>query len=168
MTSPTSDLLIRPAAIKDVPTILGFIRELAAYEKLSHEVVATEDLLRRHLFGARPAAEVRIASLAAQDVGFALFFTNFSTFVGRPGIYLEDIYVRPHARGRGVGKALLRDVARLAVQRDCGRLEWSVLNWNEPAIRFYESMGAVPMSDWKVYRVTGPALAEIASHAPKS
>src|SRR5262245_11798213 len=133
---------IREAGVEDVAVILGFIQELAEYEKLSHEVVATEALLREHLFGGRRVAEARIAEVGGQPMGYALFFRNFSAWLGRPGIYLEDIYVRPAARGKGVGTALLREVARVAVQRGCGRLEWAVLDWNESAIEFYERMGA--------------------------
>lgn len=164
MAAPPPDLRIRPALIEDVPTILGFIRELAEYEKLSEQVVTSEELLRDHLFGQRPAAEVRIASVGRADVGFALFFASFSTFIGRPGIYLEDIYVQPAFRGRGVGKALLCEVARAAIKRNCGRLEWSVLDWNEPSIRFYESLGAIAMSEWTMYRVTGEALQKLGSN----
>ncbi|MDB5289387.1 MAG: family N-acetyltransferase [Phycisphaerales bacterium] len=162
MASSANNLVIRPATSDDVPLILSLIRGLAEYEKLSHEVVTTEDLLREHLFGPRPAAEVLIAHLSGEAAGFALYFQNFSTFLGRPGIYLEDIYVRPEMRGKGVGKALLREVARVAARRNCGRLEWSVLDWNEPAIKFYKSLGAVPMDQWTVHRVTGDALRKLA------
>ena len=146
---------IKAATEDDVPLILSFIRELAEYERLSYEVVATEDLLRESLFGERRGTEVLIGYHGGAPAGFALFFHNFSTFVGRPGIYLEDLYVKPELRGLGVGRALLIHVARLAKERNCGRLEWSVLDWNEPAIRFYESMGAVSMDESTVYRVTG-------------
>jgi GNAT superfamily N-acetyltransferase len=156
-------LVIRPAAADDVPLILRFIRELAEYERLLHEVVATEDVLRGTLFGPHPYAEVAIAEVDGEPAGFALFFHNFSTFLGRPGIYLEDLYVRPALRGRGVGRALLRHLARLAVERRCGRLEWWVLDWNEPAIRFYRSLGAVAMDEWTVFRVAGEALDRLAS-----
>jgi GNAT superfamily N-acetyltransferase len=149
---------IRSATTADVPTILGFIRALAEYEKLSHAVVATEDLLRDHLFGQTPAASVLIAEFDGRPVGFALFFTSFSTFLARPGIYLEDLFVIPDARGRGIGKALLSAVATEAVRRNCGRLEWAVLDWNSPAIGFYRSVGAVPMDDWTTMRVTGDTL----------
>jgi len=158
----SGNISIRQAREQDVPTILGFIRELADYEKLSHEVVATESMLRQHLFGPRPVAEVLIAELDTKAVGFALFFHNFSTFLGRPGIYLEDLYVQPHARGRGIGKAMLVRIGKLAVERGCGRVEWSVLDWNEPSIQFYRKLGAVPMSDWTVFRVTGDALIRLA------
>jgi GNAT superfamily N-acetyltransferase len=155
-------LQIRPATAADVPVILWFIRELAAYEKLSHEVAATEDLLRRHLFGERPSAEVILAVQDGMEAGFALFFHNFSTFVGKPGIYLEDVYVRPEFRGRGCGKAMMVYLARLARQRDCGRFEWAVLDWNKPSLDFYQSIGARPMSDWTLQRMTGEALAALA------
>ena len=161
MSSTASSIHIRPAAKADVPAILRFIGELAEYEKLPHEMVATEALLHRHLFGLRPMAEVLIAEMEGREVGFSLFFHNFSTFLGKPGIYLEDIYVQPQARGKGVGTALLKEIAKLAVARDCGRLEWSVLDWNEPSIGFYLSLGAVAMSDWTMYRVTGEALKKL-------
>ena len=151
-------ITIRPAAPDDVPTILGFIRALADYEHLSHACVATEDQLRLHLFGPRPAAEVLVGELDGRPIGFALFFPNFSTFLAKPGIYLEDLFVLPEARGHGVGKALLTAVAKLAVEREAGRLEWAVLDWNAPAIGFYRSVGAVPMDDWTTMRVTGDAL----------
>lgn len=153
---------IRPVIEQDVPLVLQLIRELAEYEKLSHEVEASESLLREHLFGPRPVAEAMIAELDREPVGFALFFHNFSTFLGRPGIYLEDLFVRPHARGKGVGRALLTEIAKLAVQRKCGRLEWAVLDWNEPAIGFYNTLGAVPMDQWTMFRVTGDALSKLA------
>ncbi|HEX8904015.1 MAG TPA: GNAT family N-acetyltransferase [Longimicrobiaceae bacterium] len=161
-------MTIRPAAEGDVPLILRFVRELAEYERLAHEVVATEDGLRATLFGARPYAEVVIAEEDGQAVGFALFFHNYSTFLGRPGIYLEDLYVTLDARGKGVGRALLAHLARLAVERGCGRLDWSVLDWNEDAIRFYRSLGAVPKDDWTVYRLAGDALARLAKSADES
>jgi GNAT superfamily N-acetyltransferase len=141
-----------------VPLILSFIRELAEYERLSHEVVATEEALRDHLFGERPVAEVVIAESGGDPAGFALFFYSFSTFLSRPGIYLEDLYVKPEFRGKGMGRALLIHLARLAKERGCGRLEWSVLDWNEPAIGFYRGLGASPVGGWTVYRVTGEAL----------
>ncbi|HYH78736.1 MAG TPA: GNAT family N-acetyltransferase [Longimicrobium sp.] len=156
-------MTIRPATPDDVPLILRFIRELAEYERLAHEVVATEDGLRDTLFGPRPYAEVVIAEEAGEPAGFALFFHNYSTFLGRPGIYLEDLYVRPEARGKGIGRALLAHLARLAVARGCGRLEWWVLDWNESAIRFYRALGAQAMDDWTVFRVTGEALARLAN-----
>ena len=154
---------IRPATEDDVPIILSLIRELAEYERLSHEVVATEGLLRESLFGERRGAEVLIACCKGAPAGFALFFHSFSTFLGRPGIYLEDLYVKPEFRGRGIGRALLTRLARLAKERGCGRLEWAVLDWNEPAIKLYKSIGAVPMDEWTVYRVTGEALETLAT-----
>jgi GNAT superfamily N-acetyltransferase len=159
------EIRIRPATEEDVPLILSFIRELAGYERLSHEVSATEDLLQFHLFRERREAEVVIGHYADEPVGFALFFHNFSTFLGRPGIYLEDLYVNPESRGKGIGRAMLVYLAGLAKQRGCGRLEWSVLDWNEPAIRLYRGIGAVPMDDWTVYRVAGEALDELAARA---
>jgi len=154
---------IRPATEDDVPIILSLIRELAEYERLSHEVVATEGLLRESLFGERRGPEVLIACCKGAPAGFALFFHSFSTFLGRPGIYLEDLYVKPEFRGRGIGRALLTHLARLAKERGCGRLEWAVLDWNEPAIKLYKSIGAVPMDEWTVYRVTGEALETLAT-----
>ena len=154
---------IRPATEDDVPIILSLIRELAEYERLSNEVVATEGLLRESLFGERRGAEVLIACCKGAPAGFALFFHSFSTFLGRPGIYLEDLYVKPKFRGRGIGRALLAHLARLAKERGCGRLEWAVLDWNEPAIKLYKSIGAVPMDEWTVYRVTGEALETLAT-----
>jgi GNAT superfamily N-acetyltransferase len=139
------------------------IKELAEYERLSHEVVATEDSLRGWLFGEQRAAEVVLGYQEGVPAGFALFFHSFSTFLGRPGIYLEDLYVKPEFRGKGLGRALLIYLARLAKERDYGRLEWSVLDWNEPAIRLYEGIGAVPMDEWTAYRVTGEALEELAA-----
>jgi len=156
-------LTIKPAAESDVALVLNFIRKLAEYEKLSHEVVATEELLRETLFGERRVAEVVVAYLAGVPVGFALYFHNFSTFVGRPGIYLEDLFVEPAHRGKGVGKALFTHVARLAVERGCGRFQWTVLNWNTPAIDFYRSLGAVPLHDWTVFRLSGDALQRAAN-----
>jgi GNAT superfamily N-acetyltransferase len=153
------DLAIRFAGPDDTATILAFIRGLAEYEKLSHEVVATEAQLRETLFGARPAAEVLIASLGDAPVGFALFFQSYSTFLARPGLYLEDLFVWPAARGRGVGGALMSACARIAIQRDYGRFEWSVLDWNVNAIRFYERMGATVMPDWRICRIAGETLA---------
>jgi GNAT superfamily N-acetyltransferase len=156
------NLRIERAREHDVPLILSFIKELAEYERLSHEVVATEELLRESLFGERAVSEVVIAYEGDQAVGFALFFHNFSTFLGRPGIYLEDLYVQPRARGKGIGRALLIYLARLAKERGCGRLEWAVLDWNEPAIRFYQGLGAVPMHEWTVFRATGESLDKLA------
>lgn len=157
-----TDLLIRAATRADVPQILAFIKALAVYEKLEHMIVADEQKLAATLFGERPGAEVRLAEWQGQPAGFALFFANYSTFLAKPGIYLEDLFVLPEFRGKGIGKALLIHLARLAVERDCGRLEWSVLDWNTPAIEFYQSLGAVPMDEWTVYRVTGAALPALA------
>ena len=165
MTFP-ADLEIRFATAADAATILGFIRDLAEYEKLSHEVVADEAQLRATLFGARPAAEVLIAEVGGAPVGFALFFQSYSTFLARPGMYLEDLFVRPAARGGGVGSALLSALARIAMERNYGRFEWSVLDWNEPAIRLYQSLGAAAMSEWTVNRLTGRPLAALAERWP--
>ena len=154
---------IRQATPADVPTILEFIRQLAIYEKLLHEVVATEDDLRRHLFGEAPKAEVVLAADdSGKDVGFALFFYNFSTFLGRPGLHLEDLYVNPEARGAGHGKRLLEHLAKLTVERGCGRLEWVVLDWNQPAIDFYRRLGAIQLEEWQIFRLADEALAELA------
>ena len=150
----------------DVPTIFNLIKGLAEYERLSDAVVGTEELLREHLFGERPYAEVLLAEAEGRPVGFALYFYNYSTFLTRPGIYLEDLFVRPDERGRGYGKALLSALGRLALERGCGRLEWSVLNWNEPSIQFYKSLGAVSMDEWTINRVTGEALKKLASLGP--
>jgi len=176
------DLAIRFADPDDVPSILAFIRELAEYERLAHEVVADEATLRASLFGvrpaagaerreeiddrSRPAAEILIAELAGEPVGFALFFQSYSTFLGKPGLYLEDLFVRPTARGRGVGAALMSACAGIARQRSYGRFEWSVLDWNEPALGFYRSMGARPLADWTVHRLTGAELAALADRWP--
>lgn len=156
--------VIRSATAADVPLVLRFIRELAEYERLLPEVAATEDKLRGQLFPAAgaPAAHVVIAEHAGTPAGFALYFYNFSTFLARPGLYLEDLFVAPAFRGRGIGKALLLHLARLANTRGCGRMEWSVLDWNEPAKGFYRSLGAIEMSEWRVHRLTGPALAKYA------
>ncbi|HKE92922.1 MAG TPA: GNAT family N-acetyltransferase, partial [Povalibacter sp.] len=149
--------------VSDVPTILALISELAEFERLSHEMVATEDLLRRSLFGDRPGAEVVIGTVGEETVGFALFFPNFSTFLGRAGMYLEDLFVRPKFRGQGYGEQLLRHLAHICLERGYGRLEWSVLDWNQRAIDFYKGLGARPMDDWTVFRVTGEALAKLGS-----
>jgi len=154
--------MIRLARADDCATILGFIRDLAAYEKLSHEVVADEAQLRATLFGAAPAAEVLIAEDADGPVGFALFFTSYSTFLGKPGLYLEDLFVLPEWRGHGLGLAMMKHLARTAVERGCGRFEWSVLDWNEPAIGFYQGLGAKLMDGWSIVRVTGDALTTLA------
>jgi GNAT superfamily N-acetyltransferase len=155
----TTPFTLRPAAPADLPAIVGLIRELADFEHLSHLVVVTPESLQPHLFGDKPAAEAVVAEVQGRVVAFALFFTNFSTFLGRPGLYLEDLYVQPAHRGAGLGKALLQHLGALAVERGCGRFEWSVLDWNENAIRFYEKMGATVMLDWRICRVTGEALA---------
>ncbi|MDQ6876512.1 MAG: GNAT family N-acetyltransferase [Candidatus Dormibacteraeota bacterium] len=151
-------LRIRPAEPQDVPLIADLIRQLARFEKLEQEVVLTDELLMAGLFGTRPYAEAVLAEKEGQPIGFALFFHTFSTFLARPGIYLEDLFVLPDHRGCGVGRALLIHLVRLAVERGCGRLEWAVLNWNQDAIRFYERLGARPNSDWTVYRLAGEAL----------
>ncbi len=156
------NITLRQATTTDIPLIFALIKELAAYEKLLHEVVATEAILHENLFGAKPYAEVVIVSDNQTPIGFAIFYHNFSTFLGKPGIYLEDLYVRPEARGKGAGKQLLIYLAQLAQARNCGRLEWAVLDWNQPAIDFYESLGAKPKSEWTVYQVTGDALTKLA------
>jgi GNAT superfamily N-acetyltransferase len=156
--------MIRPAIADDLPTIARLIRALADYERLAELVVFDEDQLRQHLFGPRPYAEVLLAEDEGVVVGFALFFHSFSTFLGRPGIYLEDLFVEPDHRGRGHGKGLLAALARLAIDRGCGRVEWAVLDWNEPSIRFYQSLGATPNSEWIVYRLSGDALQNLAAH----
>lgn len=158
-----TSLHIEPATPADVPVILQLIRELAEFERLLHEVTATEEQLQEHLFGPKPKAEVIMGRLqpGGEVVGFALYFHNFSTFLAKPGIYLEDLYVRQQYRGRGYGEHLLRRLAGIALERNCGRLEWSVLDWNQRAIDFYKSLGAVPMHEWTMYRVTGPALQKL-------
>jgi GNAT superfamily N-acetyltransferase len=158
-------ITIRPASPDDVPLVLEFIRDLARYERLEHEVSASEAQLHEALFGDPRYAEVVFACDNGAPVGFALFFHNFSTFKGQAGIYLEDLFVRPEARGRGVGKRLLAYLARTAVDRHCARLEWAVLDWNEPSIGFYRSLGAVPMDEWTAFRLTGDALGALASAA---
>jgi GNAT superfamily N-acetyltransferase len=150
--------MIRPATPADVPAILSLIRELAEYERLSHACVATEELLTRHLFGPDRAAEALVAEETGKVVGYAIVFKTFSTFLGQPGIFLEDIYVQPAHRRHGIGRALLRHIAELAAQRGYGRVEWSVLNWNAPSIAFYKSLGAVPLDEWTMFRLTGKAL----------
>ena len=153
-----SPATLRGATPDDVGAIVGLIRELAVFEQLEHLVVVTPEKLAPQLFGPRPAAEAVVAEVGGQVVAFALFFTHFSTFLGQPGLYLEDLYVQPAHRGRGLGKALLQRLGSLALERGCGRFEWSVLDWNENAIRFYEKMGATVMPDWRICRVTGAAL----------
>jgi GNAT superfamily N-acetyltransferase len=161
----SSSVRLRPATQADVDTILGLIRGLAEYENLLDRVVATPEKLTDTLFGAHPAAEVLLAEVDGQVQGFALFFHNYSTFLAQRGLYLEDLFVRPEARGRGVGKALLKALAELAVQRGCGRFEWSVLDWNQSAIDFYQAMGATVMPDWRICRVTGEALTRLGQPA---
>jgi GNAT superfamily N-acetyltransferase len=158
-----STLEITPARPSDVPLVLALIGELADYEKLRHEVVATETSLHQALFGPKPGAEAVIARIDGEAAGFALFFHNFSTFLGKHGLYLEDLFVRPDYRGRAIGKALLKHLAALAVQRDCGRFEWAVLDWNRPARDFYEALGAEAKSDWIIHRVSGDALQRLAA-----
>ncbi len=156
------NLSIRTARPEDTPIILGFIKELASYEKLENEVVATEDLLNESLFGEKPFAEVILAEINGESVGFALFFFNFSTFLGQPGLYIEDLYVKPEFRSRGIGKELLKHCATLAKERNCGRMEWWVLKWN-PARKFYDNLGAKAMDEWVVYRLTGKPLEKLAN-----
>jgi len=165
MTPPHSSrtITLRSATATDVPIILQCIRGLAEYERLAHECVATEERLRDTLFGAQPAAEVQLAYVDGEPAGFALFFHNYSTFLAQPGLYLEDLFVEPRFRGLGVGKALLARLAALAVERQCGRLEWSVLDWNRDAIGFYEKLGARGMTEWTVHRLTGDALTALAA-----
>ena len=158
-------LSIVPATRNDLSLILALIKELAEYEQLAHEVVATEEVLSETLFGERPYAEVVLAYYDGEPVGYALYFHSYSTFLGRPGLYLEDLFVRPAVRGKGIGKALLAFVAHVASERTCGRLEWSVLNWNEPAIGFYKSLGAKPKDTWTVNRMTDEPLARLASQS---
>ena len=155
-------LRIESATERDVPVILRMIKGLAEYERLGNHVIATEEKLRATLFGPRPAAEVLIGYDVSTPVGFALFFQNYSTFLAQPGIYLEDLFVVPEARGHGYGRQLLAHLARIAAERGCGRLEWSVLDWNQPAIGFYKKLGAVPMEDWTIFRLTGDALTRLA------
>jgi GNAT superfamily N-acetyltransferase len=149
----------------DTPVILEMIRALAEYEKLTHLVSATDERLRQTLFGPKPAAEVVLAFEESECAGFALFFPNYSSFFAQPGIYLEDLYVKPHLRGKGIGFALLQHVSRLAVQRGCGRVEWGVLDWNQPSIDFYKRLGAVPMDEWTKYRLTGEAIENLCSES---
>ena len=157
-----SDLVIREAAEADIPALLALIRELSEYEKLSHLVVATEESYKQALFGERPVAEALMAFYEGEPVGYAIYFRNFSTFLGRAGLYLEDIYVRPETRGKGIGKKLFVAVARIAQVRNCGRFEWCVLKWNTPAIEFYDALGAESLDGWLTMRLTGEALARVA------
>jgi GNAT superfamily N-acetyltransferase len=163
-----TSIVIRPALAADVPLLLSLIRALAAYEKLEHEVVASEAALHEHLFGPRPYAEALVAESGGAPAGFALFFHNYSTFLAQPGLYLEDLFVKPEHRGRGIGKRLLIDLARLATERGCGRFEWTVLDWNEPAIRFYASLGAEMKREWIINRVSGEALRALAAQARRA
>jgi GNAT superfamily N-acetyltransferase len=162
-----TEFRIEPATERDVPVILGLIKGLAEYEKLAHEVVATEQGLRASLFGSRRVTEVLIGYAGTKPVGFAVFFHNYSTFLGRAGIYLEDLFVLPEWRRRGLGTRLLRTIANIAVERGCGRMEWSVLDWNEPAIAFYKKLGARAMDEWTVYRLNGNALKTLAQSSAK-
>lgn len=163
VTTTKHEVSIRAAAESDLPLILHLIESLAEYERLRDQCVATEVKLRATLFGDHPAAEILIASIENEPMGFALFFGNYSTFLAQPGIFLEDLFVKPEARGKGVGYALLSALARLAVDRNCGRLEWNVLDWNELAISFYKRIGAVPMDEWTTFRLTGPSLEKLAN-----
>jgi len=157
---------IRPARVEDLSVILGLIRDLATYERAPQEVVATEEQLVEVLFGKRPAAEVLLGFEGELPVGFALFFHNFSTWLGRPGLYLEDLFVKPEKRGKGYGRALLVELAKIARDRGCGRMEWAVLNWNEPAIKFYRTLGARPMDEWTVFRLTRDGIEKLANEPP--
>ena len=170
MTAPRPPIrtAIRPATAADLPLICALVRELAEYEHLAHQVRLNDEALGEYLFGPRPMAEVVIADLDGSGVGFALFFHNFSTFEGRPGIYLEDLFVRPEARRHGLGRALLAHLGALAVARGCARLEWAVLDWNEPSIAFYKTLGARPMDEWTVMRVDGAALTQLAATTSNS
>jgi ribosomal protein S18 acetylase RimI-like enzyme len=163
ISTKISDFKLRFAREEDLPVILQFIKELAEYEKLSDQVRADEKLLKKHLFGENPQAEVILAEYQQKAGGFALFFHNFSTFLGKPGLYLEDLYIKPDYRNRGFGTEMLKYLAKLAVERECSRFEWSVLTWNQPAIGFYESIGARPLDEWKTYRLTGEALNQLAN-----
>jgi GNAT superfamily N-acetyltransferase len=158
-----ANFLIRQATEQDVPLIFSFIRQLAEYERLSHEAVVTEKTLQDSLFGARRYAEVLLGYAIDKPVAFAVFFHNFSTFLGRPGLYLEDLFVIPEMRGKGFGRAMLVELARIARERNCGRFEWAVLDWNQPAIQFYKNLGAIPMDEWTIFRVTGAALGRLSN-----
>ncbi|HEU5247336.1 MAG TPA: GNAT family N-acetyltransferase [Candidatus Udaeobacter sp.] len=158
-----NEFIIRPARVEDVPVILQLIRDLATYERAPDEVTATEEQLVDVLFGERPAAEVLLAFEEQSPVGFAVFFHNFSTWLGRPGLYLEDLFVNPEKRGKGYGRAMLVELAKIARDRECGRLEWAVLDWNEPAIKFYRALGAKPMDEWTVFRLTRDGIAKLAN-----
>lgn len=154
---------IRNAEIKDIQTIIRLIKDLSVYEKLSHQFINTEELIKKYLFGEKKFAEVLIADFNERPVGFALFFHNYSTFVGKPGIYLEDLFVQPEMRGKGIGKKLILELVKIAKERNCGRVEWSVLNWNTSAIDFYNSLGAIPMDEWTVYRLTEDKIKALAN-----
>ena len=167
MNNQPSNVVIRDATLADIGEIAAFIRELAEYERRAHEIAFTEESLGRALFGEQPGAEVVLAEVDGVAVGYALFFATFSSFIGQPGIYLEDVIVRPPARGQGIGRRLFAHVAELAMARGCARLEWSVLDWNEPAIKFYEGLGAQSQSEWTVYRMTGDALERLANSNPR-
>jgi GNAT superfamily N-acetyltransferase len=158
-----NEFVIRPARVEDVPIILELIRDLAAYERAPNEVTATKEQLVDVLFGERPAAEVLLAFEGQSSVGFAVYFYNFSTWLGRPGLYLEDLFVKPERRGKGYGRALLIELAKIAQERGCGRMEWAVLDWNEPAIKFYRALGAKPMDEWTVFRLTRDGIAKLAA-----
>ena len=160
-----TDFQIRPARVQDVPIILQLIRDLATYERAPQEVTATEEQLVSVLFGERPAAEVLLAFEEESPAGFAVYFYNFSTWLGRPGLYLEDLFVKPEKRGKGYGRALLVELAKIARDRGCGRMEWAVLDWNEPAIKFYQALGATPMDEWTVFRLTRDEIAKLADAA---
>jgi GNAT superfamily N-acetyltransferase len=164
---PTESFLLRDARPEDVPAIAGLIHDLAEYERAPADCHADPTLLGRHLFGPKPFAEAIVAEREEGVCGFALFFHNYSTWLTRPGLYLEDLFVRPEARGHGIGKALLKRLAEIAVARGCGRMEWSVLTWNEPAIGFYRSLGALPMDEWRTYRLHGEALRTLGTPGPK-
>ena len=168
MSDNKGRLAITRATLEDVPLILTFIKELAEYERAPKAVIASEATLREQLFGERPSAEVLLASWDGTPVGFAVFFHNYSTWTGRRGLYLEDLFVRPAQRGLGVGKALLIELAKLAVERECVRMEWAVLDWNEPAIGFYKSLGAAPMTEWTVFRLVDEPLRQLALSSPKN
>jgi GNAT superfamily N-acetyltransferase len=159
----SNEFMIRPARVGDVPIILQLIRDLATYERAPHEVTATEEQLVDVLFGERPAAEVLLAFEGESPIGFAVFFHNFSTWLGRPGLYLEDLFIKPDKRGKGYGRALLIELAKIARERGCGRMEWAVLDWNEPAIKFYRALGAEPMDEWTVFRLTGDGIERLAN-----
>lgn len=168
LNEPASVIEIRPARLDDAPLILGFIRELAVFERAEDQVVATEAAIRQTLFGEGARAHALICRIDGVDCGFAVYFFNYSTWQGRPGLYLEDLYVSPAQRGAGAGKAMLQHLARIAVAENCGRFEWSVLDWNAPAIAFYRSIGAQPLDEWVRYRLTGQALADLAGIAPRA